>query len=84
MVTLWRSVQKEKLGEKLGEKLSNTELLLLKEISFNYKVSQKKLASLLGISTTTVEKNIRNLKDKGFLERSGPAKGGHWVVYLKE
>jgi len=38
------------------------------------------MASRIGINSTTVDKNIKTLKEKGLLMRIGPAKGGHWEV----
>ena len=43
-------------------------------------VTISKLSKLLGLSTTAVEKNIAKLKEKGFLKRVGPAKGGYWEI----
>jgi ATP-dependent DNA helicase RecG len=43
-------------------------------------VTVSKLAELLGLSTTAVENNIRQLKAQGHLKRHGPAKGGYWEV----
>ena len=40
------------------------------------------MATTLGVTPRTVEKQIRQLKAKGRLRRVGPAKGGHWEVIL--
>ena len=40
----------------------------------------RSFASILGISTTVVEKNIRYLKDNGCIERIGSNKSGYWKV----
>ncbi len=68
------------LGEKLGEKLGETRHLILTLISQNSTTSIIKLAQELGMSTTTVEKQIALLKKQGHLRRIGPAKGGYWEV----
>ena len=70
----------ERLGEKLGDKLGENEKKILNFLSQNPAMSITKLAENIGISTTAVEKNIKKLKEKGFLERKGPAKGGYWEV----
>ena len=44
------------------------------------KITAKKIAEILKISTTAVEKNIAKLKDNGILKRIGPDKGGHWEI----
>ena len=38
------------------------------------------LVNRLGIRAKGIEWQIRKLKQKGVLERIGPAKGGHWKV----
>ena len=36
------------------------------------------LAAAIGVSTSAIEKNIRQLKDAGVLERKNGDRGGHW------
>jgi len=48
----------------------------------NPSISAKAIAEEIGITTRGVEKSIRELKKEGWVERVGPAKGGHWVVKL--
>ncbi len=62
----------------LGENEEKILVLLSKDAT----MSITSLAEKIGISTTAVENNIDKLKDKGLLERKGPAKGGHWVVKI--
>ena len=50
---------------------------LMKE---NSKISITEIADKVGISTTSIEKNIGYLKKQGIVKRIGPAKGGHWEV----
>jgi biotin operon repressor len=66
----------DKLGERLGERRYRIVALMKRDPSISIPV----LAKRLGISTTAVEKNIKFLKQTGFVARSGPAKGGRWVV----
>lgn len=70
----------EKLGERLGEKLGETRTAILKAMQDDPKITGVKLAKLLGMSTTAVEKNIEYLKSPGHVKRHGPAKGGYWEV----
>jgi len=49
-------------------------------VAENPSISKKAMASRIGINSTTVDKNIKTLKEKGLLMRIGPAKGGHWEV----
>ena len=70
----------EKAGDRLGEKLGETRAAIVKLMQDDPKVTMTKLAETLHISTTAVEKNIHYLKSRGYVERIGPAKGGHWKI----
>ncbi|MDE0486278.1 MAG: winged helix-turn-helix transcriptional regulator, partial [Nitrospira sp.] len=49
-------------------------------IAANPSITTAELAKRLGITAKGVEWQIGKLKQKGVLERVGPAKGGHWKV----
>jgi ATP-dependent DNA helicase RecG len=34
----------------------------------------------VGISQRKIKENIAKLKERGYLKRIGPAKGGHWEI----
>lgn len=70
----------ERLGEKLGEKLGETRAAIVQAMRHDPKITVKRLADLLQMSSTAVEKNIQVLKSLGQVSRVGPAKGGHWVA----
>ena len=82
----------EKLGDGLAEKvgrrladglvegLGENRARILALIKHDPSVSIPKLAETIGISTTAIENNIKYLKTKGLLRRSGSAKGGHWIM----
>ena len=70
----------EKVGEKVGEKLSKNQHKILNQIQNNPYISARLLANEVGISVRKIETNIKKLKDLGFIERIGPAKGGHWKI----
>ena len=77
----------EKLGEKsdewLGEKLGENRMTIIRCLTQNPSISTHRLAELLGMSTTAMDKNIKWLKDNGIIRHVGPAKGGHWEVIGK-
>jgi ATP-dependent DNA helicase RecG len=68
--------------------------MLLKTIQENLKMSEKimrliaennsiaiaELAGIIGVSTRTIERNLKSLKNEGGLKRVGTAKGGTWKV----
>ncbi len=67
----------EKMSEKTSEKTSEKILRLARE---NSQVTIAELAKKTGVTTRSVERNLRNLQDRGALRRVGADKGGHWEV----
>ena len=72
--------QQDKLGEKLYEKLGENRQKILQLIKNNPDITIQELSRELGISTTAIEKNIKLLKQKGYIKRIGSDKGGSWVI----
>ncbi|MBI5607134.1 MAG: putative DNA binding domain-containing protein [Deltaproteobacteria bacterium] len=68
------------LVEGLVEGLAENQKKILILIARNPRVSKKAMAQSLGISTTAIDKNLTTLKQKGFIRRVGPDKGGYWEV----
>ena len=68
----------EKFGEKFGE--NQTQEKIMEFMRLKPSASAKFIAGEIGITARAVEKSIRILKEAGLIERTGPAKGGHWVV----
>ena len=68
-----------KTTEKSSEKSSEKILILMKS---NPAISAKEIAKELNMTSRSVEKNIKTLRDKGILRRVGPDKGGHWEVLI--
>ncbi|MGM9813471.1 MAG: RNA-binding domain-containing protein [Candidatus Enteromonas sp.] len=78
----WINVVGKKVGNKVGNKndarLTPNRIRIISEIRNNPKITSSQLASILGISTTAIEKNISYLKDNGYVERIGSNKTGYW------
>ena len=74
----------EKVGEKVGENFTNNQLLIIKYIKLNNKISAKELSEKIGISSRKIEDNIKKLKEKKKLKRIGYARGGHWAILENE
>jgi ATP-dependent DNA helicase RecG len=70
-------VTTKKLSVKMSEKMSEKILRLIGE---NNSVTTEEIASLLGKSTRTIERQIKQLKEQGKIERIGPDKGGYWKI----
>lgn len=71
------------LVEGLVDRLVESQRRIMILISENPHISKRAMAEHIGISTTAIDKHIETLKNKGFLRRIGPAKGGHWEVVSK-
>lgn len=69
--------KEEKSGEK---KLPKNALKILEILKNNKYASTAEIVKTLKIGTTTVEDNIKKLKDRELLKRVGPDNGGHWEV----
>jgi len=70
----------KRLGNRLYDNLSEIRVHIIKTISKNSKISMTELAEELSISRTAVQKNIKFLKENGYINRIGSAKGGYWEV----
>ena len=66
--------------ESVGEKLNKREESILELIRTNPHITIEQLSVLSGVSTRTVERNIRSLKKKEYLERNGSDVKGEWIV----
>jgi len=75
-----REVEKQK---REVEKLTEHQKMILNLINNNPSVSKKEMSETIGIRASSIDKNITTLKDKSYLRRVGPAKGGHWEI-IKE
>lgn len=59
-----------------GEK----ESVVLNAIRKNPSITRGMLAELLGYSEKTIERVLKNLIEKGIIERSGSSKAGSWKI----
>jgi len=73
------SGQSDQVSEKTSEKTSEK---ILRIIDGNPETTIAELAEAIGISTRSIERNLKKLQDTGKLRRIGPAKGGVWEVVI--
>ncbi len=57
--------------------------MILHLIKNDSSISKKEMSETIGIRPSSIDKNIATLKDKRYLRRVGPAKGGHWELIRK-
>ena len=65
---------------KVSKKNSNSREKIISLLREDGRLSAVALAEKIGITAKAVEKHLARLKSDGIIQRSGPAKGGHWVV----
>lgn len=70
----------EALNEALNDALTKNQKLLLDILRNNPTVKQKEIISNTTLSRSTVQRAIKELTEKGRLERVGSKKTGSWVV----
>ena len=61
---------------------NETTINILKKMVENPKVTIVELAKQLGISENAIQKQLKNLQEKGYLQRNGKTRGGSWQVLL--
>ena len=59
---------------------SATKKHVIELISADCMTTIDNLATTIGVSTSTIEKNIKQLKDTGILKRKNGDKGGYWEI----
>jgi ATP-dependent DNA helicase RecG len=60
----------------LGKKAAK----IIELIKTDPKVTINELSDMLTLSRTAIINNVNKLKDRGIIERIGPAKGGYWKI----
>jgi len=72
---------REKTREKMSGKMSGkTPARILSLLIDHPKATIPDLASVIGVSDRTIERNLKTLQGQNRLRRIGPDKGGHWDV----
>jgi ATP-dependent DNA helicase RecG len=66
--------------EREVEKLTENQKMILELIKKDPHISKNEMSNVIGIRTSSIDKNIKTLKDNKYLERIGPAKGGYWKL----
>lgn len=67
-------------GEVNNNNLSKNERLVYEAIASNANITRLSLIETLDISSRTIDRAIKSLKEKGVIERVGSDKTGHWNV----
>jgi ATP-dependent DNA helicase RecG len=67
-------------GQKRWSGLTKRQREILQLLKENPELSRRELSDRLKINPSAVQKHIEKLKEKEFIVRVGPDKGGHWKV----
>ena len=70
----------EALNDALNEALNDSERIILEQLRLNPEITQSEIIEKCKLSRTTVQRYIKALSEKGYIERVGSKKSGHWVV----
>ena len=63
--------------------LNPTQQKIVDMIMDNPRITQSAIAEKLSLTTRAVKKSIKELTDKGIIERIGAARGGTWIINTK-
>ena len=63
--------------------LTDIQKQILDILSENNQCSAKIMAEQIGVSSRSIENNIKKLKEYGILERYGSPKNGYWEIKIK-
>jgi ATP-dependent DNA helicase RecG len=79
-IVLHRLVNWSKKREKFKELLTENQIKIMDLIADNSVITKKVLSSTIGVGSTTIDNNIKKLKDMELLERIGSDKKGKWII----
>jgi predicted HTH transcriptional regulator len=71
-------------SEEIRDKYNENVLFILELIALTPDLTRQNFADILGISLSTIEKNIKKLKDANLIEREGTDKIGLWKIIAQQ
>lgn len=70
----------DSINESISDHLSKTDKSVYELLRKDQRYSKNEIATIIGKSSITVQRAIKSLTEKGFIERVGSNKNGYWVV----
>ena len=67
----------------VGVKLNKTQKKIIELMEDDSGITIEEMARCANVETRTIERNIKTLKEKEFIDRIGADKNGHWIVKFK-
>lgn len=71
---------RQEVGQEFGLKLTNNQTKIIELIATNPNITIVGMAAAVGISTTSIENNLKRLQDLEIIKRTGSKKSGIWEV----
>lgn len=72
-------------GENFGDfgvHINETQIKILRLIQIDSKISAKRIAESLNMTTRAIEQSLKDLREKNLIQRIGTARGGNWIIDL--
>lgn len=76
----WLDKNRNNFKKEYQNKLDKRKNEIIKTIKKNPSVTQIQLTTIIGVSLTTIENDIRILKQLGYIKRIGSNKTGYWQL----
>lgn len=70
------------IAEELRDKYGKSAEEVIAQIDYNSDITVEEIAKKIGKSESTIEKNIKRLKDAGIIKRVGSRKTGRWKIAI--
>ena len=70
-------------GEKTSKRVSHTEQKIIDLVISGPSITAEAMSVKIGVSKRAVEKNIKELRDRGVLVHEGSDKAGYWRIIVK-
>ena len=70
----------QEINQKMN--LNSTQKAIIAMIRDNEKVTQNVMSVQLGLSSSTIKKNVNVLRENGIIFREGSTKAGKWIVNI--
>lgn len=70
----------EAVNGAVNDGITDNEKLVFNAMKLDATITTPKMVELLGLSRTTIQRAIKSLKEKGFIQRSGSDKSGTWII----
>ena len=67
-------------NEVTNEELTDNEQLVINAMQMDSSITIAKMAALLGLPKTAIDRAIKSLKEKNKIRREGATKNGKWIV----